>query len=82
MNENIKLKIKSKKKLYQVFVKKGSQETDFCALEESVRNLNDLILQTKTSYCENLGKKLNDPTLQSKTYWSVLKVSIMAKECR
>ena len=49
------------------------QETDFCALEESVRNLNDLILQTKTSYYKNLGKKLNDPKLQSKTYWSILK---------
>ena len=50
MNENIKSKIKAKNKLYQEYVKKGRQETDFCALEESVRNLNDLILQTKTSY--------------------------------
>ena len=67
MNENIKSKIKAKNKLYQEYVKKGRQETDFCALEESVRNLNDLILQTKTSYYENLGRKLNDPKLQSKT---------------
>ena len=73
MNENIKSKIEAKNKLYQEYVKKGRQETDFCALEESVRNLNDLILQTKTSYYENLGRKLNDPTLQSKTYWSILK---------
>ena len=64
MNENIKSKIKAKNKLYQVYVKKGRQETNFCALEESVRNLNDLIQQTKTSYYENLGKNLNDPTLQ------------------
>ena len=64
MNENIKSKIKAKNKLYQVYVKKGRKETDFCALEESVRNLNDLILQNKTSYYENLGKKLNDQTFQ------------------
>ena len=64
MNENIKSKIKAKNKLYQVYVKKGRQET----LVDSVRNLNDLILQTKTSYYKNLRKKLNDPTLQSKTY--------------
>ena len=63
MNENIKSKIEAKNKLYQEYVKKGRQETDFCALEESVRNLNDLILQTKTSYYGNLGRKLNDPTL-------------------
>ena len=60
MNENIKSKIEAKNKLYQEYVKKGRQETDFCALEESVRNLNDLILQTKTSHYENLGRKLND----------------------
>ena len=35
MNENAKSKIKAKNKLYQVYVKKGRQETDFCALEES-----------------------------------------------
>ena len=73
MNENIKSKIKLKNMAYQVHIKKGKQETDFCALEESVRNLSDLILQTKTPYQENLEKKLHDPTLQSKTYWSILK---------
>ena len=52
MNENIKSKIKAKNKLYQVYVKRGRLETDFCAREESVRNLYDLILQTKTSYYE------------------------------
>ena len=31
MNENIKSKIKAKNKLYQEYVKKGRQETDFCA---------------------------------------------------
>ena len=56
MDENIKLKTKAKSKLYQVYVKKDRQETEFCALEESVRNLNDLILRTKTSYYDNLGK--------------------------
>ena len=68
MNENIKSKIKAKNKLYQEYVKKGRQETDFCALEESVRNLNDLILQSLgRKKIENLGRKLNDPTLKSKT---------------
>ena len=63
MNENTKSKIKAKNKPYREYVKKGRQETDFCAFEESLRNLNDLILQIKTSYFENLGRKLNDPTL-------------------
>ena len=67
------IKNKSKNKLYHEYVKKDRQETDFCTLEESVRNLNYLILQTKTSYYENLGKKLNDTRFQSKTCWSILK---------
>ena len=58
-NENIKSKIKTKNELYHVYAKICSQETDFCALEESVRNLKDLILQTKTCYYKNLEKKLN-----------------------
>ena len=58
MNENIKSKIKAKNKLYQVYVEKGRQETDFCALEESVHILNDLILQTKTSCYKIWGRSL------------------------
>ena len=54
MNKSIKSKIKAKNKLYQVYVKKGRQETDFCAFGKSVRNLNDLILQIKTSYYKSL----------------------------
>ena len=46
MNENIKPKIKRKNKLYLVYIKKDRQETNFCALEESLRNLHDLVLQT------------------------------------
>ena len=57
MNENIESKIKAKNKLYQVCVKKGRQETDFCALEEPVRNLNDLTLQTKNILLRKPGEE-------------------------
>ena len=66
-------KRRSKKQALSSIREEGKARNWFCALEESVRNLNGLILQTKTSYYENPGKKLNDPTLQSKTYWSILK---------
>ena len=42
-------------------------------IESPVNELNDLISQTKTLYYENLAKKLNNPLLQAKTYWSILK---------
>ena len=55
MNENIK----SKNKLSQVYIKKCRFDTYFGVLEESACNLNDLILQTKTSNYKIQGKKFN-----------------------
>ena len=57
MNENIKTKIKEK--------------NTFC--EKLITELNDLIFSTKTLYYEYLAKKFNNPLLQTKTYWSILK---------
>ena len=57
MNENIKSKIKAKDKPHQVYFKKGRQETDFCVLEESVRNLNDLMLQNQNLLLRKSGEE-------------------------
>ena len=35
--------------------------------------VNELLSTTKTSYYKNHGKKLNDPTIQTKFYWTILK---------
>ena len=42
-------------------------------IETLIAELNDLISHTKDLHCENLAKKLNNPLLQAKTYWSILK---------
>ena len=42
-------------------------------IESLIAELNDLISFTKDSYYENLAKKLNNPLLQAKAYWSILK---------
>ena len=73
MNETIKSKIKTKNKLFNQYIQSGRFESDFVPVERSVTELSDLISQTKTLYYENLAKKLNDPLLQAKTYWSILK---------
>ena len=39
-----------------------------------------MIDTTKTLYYENLGKKLNNPLLQAKTYWSILKTVYNGKK--
>ena len=43
-------------------------------IESSIAELNYLISYTKDLYYENLTKKLNNPLLQAKTYWSILKL--------
>ena len=53
--------------------KKGKFESDFVCLENLIIELKELISSTKALYCENLAKKLHNPLLQEKVYWSILK---------
>ena len=73
MNEIIKSKMNTRNKLLKQYILNGRFESDFILIESLVNELNDLISQTKTLYYENLAKKLNNPLLQAKTYWSILK---------
>ena len=74
MNEKIKTKIKEKNTLCKKYIENGRLESDFILLEKLITELNDLIFSTKTLYYENLAKKLNNPLLQTKIYWSILNI--------
>ena len=68
------LKLKLKLKIY--FLNNALKMVDLKVilfLESIVNELNELISSTKALYYENLAKKLNNPLLQVKTYWSILK---------
>ena len=73
MNETIKSKIKTKNKLFSQYIQNGGFERDFVLVERSVTELSDLISHTKALYYENFAKKLDNPLLQAKAYWSILK---------
>ena len=77
MNEKIKCKVKSaprsKNQLYKVYINNAKNEVDFLNLKNYITELNELVSTTKTSYSENLGKKLNDPTIQTNSYRSIFK---------
>ena len=73
MNENIKTKIKEKNTFYQKYIENGRFESDFILPEKLRNELNNLIFSSKTLCYENLAKKLSNPLLQTKTYWSILK---------
>ena len=73
MNDFVKSKIKTKNLLFKQCIQNGIFESNFLFLESIVNELNELISSTKALYYENLAKKLNNPLLQVKTYWSILK---------
>ena len=73
MNETIKNKMKVRKNLFKQYIQNGRFESDFILIEILGNELSDLISQTKTLYYKNLAKELNNPLLQAKTYWSILK---------
>ena len=55
------------------------KESDLIVLENLITKLNELISSTKALYYDNLGKKLNNPLLQVKMYWSILSFFVMIK---
>ena len=73
MNEIIKSKIKRKNLFFKQYIQNGRFESDFVFLENLITEINELISSTKNLYYESLAKKLNNPLLQAKTYWSILK---------
>ena len=73
MNETIKSKIKTRNKLYKQYIENDRFESDFMMIETLTTEINDLITSTKDLYYNNLAKRLNNPLLQAKTYWSILK---------
>ena len=73
MNEIIKSKIKTKNLLFNQYIQNGRFESDFVFKENLITEINELISSTKNLYYENLAKKINNPPLQAKTYWSILK---------
>ena len=80
MNKTIKLKIKAKDKMYKKYIQNRRFKSDFVLLETLIAELNKLVSTTKVLYYKNIGKKLNDPLLQTKTYWSILKTFYNSKK--
>ena len=73
INETIKNKTKVRNNLFKQYIQNGRFESDFILIERLGNKLSDSISQTKALYYENLARKLNNPLLQAKTYWSILK---------
>ena len=73
MNDTVKSEVIVKNLLFKQYIKNGRFESDFVFFETITNELNELISSTKALYYDNLAKKLNNPLLQAKSYWSILK---------
>ena len=82
MNYTIKAKIKTKNLLFKQYMQNKRFENGSDFLKALITELNELISSTKTLYYKNLAKKLNNPLLQAKTYWSILKTFYNDKNFR
>ena len=79
MNETIKNKMKVRNNLFNQYIQNERFESDFILIERLGNKLSDLISQTKALYYKNLARKLNNPLLQVKTYWPILKTFYIDK---
>ena len=73
INDDIKSKIKLKHKLYHRCLRHKKSNEDFAKLEHLRNEIDNLIFKTKKEYYQDISRKLNDPLMSSKTYWSIMK---------
>ena len=80
MTQYLKSQINWHNNVYQEYHRKRNHSADdFIFLENVISEVSDLIFSRKNVYYNQLAQKLNDPKTSSKTYWSILKLFIMAK---
>ena len=54
-------------------MKKGKQQADYMKLQNTIKELSELISARKNDINLHLANKLTDSATSSKTYWSILK---------
>ena len=72
MTNEIKLKLKEKTNIYKKYVKNKYDLGYKQLLHEKMNETSNLITNAKNKYYVNEGKKLLDPALGPKKYWSIL----------
>ena len=73
MPSNIKDEINYRNRIYREYLKKGKQQVNYMKLQNTIKELSELILTRKNDYNLHLGNKLIDTTTSSRTYWYIFK---------
>ena len=72
MNDEIKIALRRKNRLYKKFTSGSMRNQDKTQLNEATVFTQNLISSAKENYYMGIGEKLNDPSIGCKTYWSIL----------
>ena len=72
MTNEIKQKLKEKAKVYKKYVKNNFDPGYKQLLDEKIQQTSKLVMDAKERYFRGQGKKLLDPSLGPKKYWSIL----------
>ena len=73
MTSNIKDEINYRNSICREYLKKGKQQVNYLKLQNTIKELSELISTRKNDCNLHLGNKLIDPTTSSKTYWYIFK---------
>ena len=72
MTNEIKQKLKEKAKVYKTYVKNNFHADYKQLLDDKIQETSNLVMAAKEKYFSEQGKKLLDPSLGPKKYWSIL----------
>ena len=80
MNKEIKKLIHEKKNIFNCFHRSNNAKHLLDRLKDLQTHLNFLIEKSKGKYYSQITSKLSDIGKSSKTYWSILKSSLIGKK--
>ena len=73
MTPEVKTAIKRKHRVYKKYVARGRRDDELDYMKMIRNETTHLIDRAKESYFEKLGKKLCDPSIGMKSYWTTIK---------
>ena len=79
MNDDIKIKINLKHKLYHRYLRHKRNNEVSAKLEYLCNEIDNLISKSKKEYYQKINRKLNDSLTSSKTYCSTIKTFFNGK---
>ena len=73
MTSYVKYKIHCKNSLYLKYLKHGKRNCDYIELQRSIEEVSEDISKSKEQHYDCLAKTLNNPKINPKTYWAIMK---------